>query len=44
LILTPEKYLRQEDVHSISLDTIKETNKGLVSELKSMLETLTLED
>lgn len=44
LILTPEKYLREEEVHSVSLDTIKETNKGLVNELKSMLETLTLED
>jgi len=43
LVLTPEKYFRQENVTSISLSKIKETNKSLVSDLKSLLEAFSLE-
>ena len=43
LILTPEKYMRQEEVTSISLDRIKEVNKHLVEDLKSMLTAFTQE-
>jgi type I restriction-modification system DNA methylase subunit len=43
LILTPEKYLRQEKVTSISLSKIKEVNKNLFEDLKSMLKTFTQE-
>jgi len=40
LILTPEKYFRQEKVESISLDKIKDTNTKLIAELKDLLSSL----
>lgn len=43
LILTPEKYFRQEKVTSISLNKIKEVNEHLIEDLKSVLVTLTTE-
>lgn len=43
LILTPEKYMRQEKVAIISLDKIKEVNKDLIEDLKGMLEAFTKE-
>jgi len=40
LILTPEKYFRQEKIESISLDKVKDRNVKLITELKDLLSSL----
>jgi type I restriction-modification system DNA methylase subunit len=37
LVLTPEKYFRQEEVKAISIDEMKQSNKELLSDIKDLL-------